>query len=94
VQNADEILSRLNELGGEELKAVRVTVLKDLEPEVFITEALARIIGLEQSKLWNQSTFYKIRQQYKKALGQGRSQAGGPRQFRQSYEMSHASVRR
>ena len=59
VQNANEILSRLNELGGEELKAVRVTVLKGLEPEVFITEALARIIGLEQSKLWNQSTSYK-----------------------------------
>ena len=59
VQNVDEILSRLNELGGEELKAVRVTVLKGLEPEVFITEALARIIGLEQSKLWNQSTSYK-----------------------------------
>ncbi len=71
VQNADEILSRLKELGGEELKAVRVTVLKGLEPEVFITEALARIIGLGQSKLWNQSTSYKNSSAIQESFGTG-----------------------
>jgi hypothetical protein len=56
-QNANEVVSRLDDLGHEELQAIRVTVLKGLEPEIFITEALARIIGLEQFRLWNQSAF-------------------------------------
>jgi hypothetical protein len=54
-QTANEIVSRLDNLGHEELQAIRVTVLKGLEPEIFITEALARKIGLEQLKIWNQN---------------------------------------
>jgi len=56
---ANEVVSRLNELGKEELETVGVTILKSPGIGIFITEALARIIGLEQSKLWNRSTSYK-----------------------------------
>jgi len=56
---ANEVVSRLNKLGREELETVGVTILKSPGIGIFITEALARIIGLEQSKLWNQSTSYK-----------------------------------
>jgi hypothetical protein len=69
VQNADEILSRLNELGGEELKAVRVTILKGHQPEIFITEALAQMIGLEQLRIWNQSISYKNLPQIRESFG-------------------------
>jgi len=54
-QTANEIVSRLDNLGHEELQAIRMTVLKGLESEIFITEALARKIGLEQLRIWNQS---------------------------------------
>jgi hypothetical protein len=68
-QNAHDIVSRLNDLGREELKAVRVTVLKSREPGIFITEALARMIGLEQLRLWNQGTFYKNSPQIRESFG-------------------------
>jgi hypothetical protein len=54
-QNANGIVNRLTDLGSERLEAVPVTVLKGLRPELFITEALARIIGLEQLRIWNQN---------------------------------------
>jgi len=59
-QNTSEIVKRLTDLGSEKLEAVRVTILKGFEPEIFITEALAQIIGWEQLKIWNQSVGYSI----------------------------------
>ena len=58
--NANGLVNRLCDLGNEKLKAVPVTILKGLEPKIFITEALARIIGLEQLRLWNQNASCKI----------------------------------
>jgi len=55
-QNAKDIVTRLNGLGRKELNAVRVSVVKSHEPEIFITDALARMIGWEQFRLWNQNT--------------------------------------
>lgn len=43
-QNASGIVNRLAEFGAEKLEAVPVTVLKGAKPEMFITEALARVI--------------------------------------------------
>jgi hypothetical protein len=59
-QNANGIVKRLTDLGSEKLEAVPVTILKGLKPKIFITEALARIIGWEQLKVWNQGVGYKI----------------------------------
>jgi hypothetical protein len=70
-QNAGEIVSRLNELGRDELAAVGVAVLKSPGVGIFITEALARKIGLEQLRLWNQSTSYKNSRQTPDAFGTG-----------------------
>jgi hypothetical protein len=58
--NANRLVNRLSDVGNETLEAVPVTILKGLEPEIFITEALARIIGLEQLRLWNQNASCKI----------------------------------
>jgi hypothetical protein len=68
-QTANEIVSRLDDLGREELQGIRMTVLKGLKPEIFITEALARKIGLEQFRLWNQSAFYQNSPQQPKSFG-------------------------
>jgi hypothetical protein len=54
-QNANDLISRLSDLEAERLEAVSVIVLKGHEPTIFITEGLARITGLEQSRLWNQN---------------------------------------
>jgi hypothetical protein len=69
--NASEIVSRLNGLGREELETVRVMILKGHEPEIVITEALAQMIGLEQLRLWNQSTSYKNSPQIREDFGIG-----------------------
>jgi hypothetical protein len=68
---ANEVVSRLNKLGREELETVGVTILKSPGIGIFITEALARIIGLEQSKLWNQSTSYKNSPAIQEPFGTG-----------------------
>ena len=68
---ANEVVSRLNKLGREELETVRVTILKGHEPEIFITEALARMIGLEQLRLWDQSISYKNSPQIRESFGTG-----------------------
>ena len=60
LQNANDLISRLSDLEAERLEAVPVIVLKGVEPTIFITEELARITGLEQSRSWNQSASYKI----------------------------------
>jgi hypothetical protein len=69
--NANEIVSRLNDVGREELETVRVTILKGHEPEIVITEALARMIGLEQLRIWNQSISYKNSPQIRESFGTG-----------------------
>jgi len=56
--SASVIVSRLCNLGREELTVVHVTVLKSRELGIFITEALARMLGLEQLTIWKQSTSY------------------------------------
>lgn len=68
-QNASEVLRRLTDLGGKELVAVGVTVLKSPGFGIFITEALARAIGMEQLKLWDQSTSFKGSQQVTETCG-------------------------
>jgi len=68
-QNANEIVNRLADLGHQELQAIRVTVLKGIEPEIFITEALARKIGLEQLRIWNQSASYQNSPQIPESFG-------------------------
>ncbi len=68
-QNANEIVSRLADLGHQELQAIRVTVLKGIEPEIFITEALARKIGLEQLRIWNRSASYQNSPQIPESFG-------------------------
>ena len=68
-QNANEIVKRLTDLGSEKLEAVRVTILKGFEPEIFITDALAQIIGWEQLKIWNQSVGYSISPQIAESFG-------------------------
>jgi hypothetical protein len=70
-QNAGEIVSRLNDLGSDELAAVGVTVLKSPGVGIFITEALARKIGLERLSLWNQNTSYKNSQRIPDTFGTG-----------------------
>jgi hypothetical protein len=67
--NPSEIVSRLNDVGQEELETVRVTILKGHHPEIFITEALARMIGLEQLRIWNQSISYKNSPQIRESFG-------------------------
>ena len=68
--NAGEIVSRLNDLGSDELAAVEVTVVKS-PVGISITEALARKIGLERLGLWNQDTSYKNSRQIPDTFGTG-----------------------
>jgi hypothetical protein len=67
--NASEILSRLNDLSIGDLAAVELTVLKSLRMGIFITEPLARAIGMEQLRLWNQGTSCKNSQQIPDTFG-------------------------
>jgi hypothetical protein len=58
-QYAREVVSRLNDLSPNELEAVGVMIVKGSQMGLCITQALAQLIGLEQLRLWNQSTCYK-----------------------------------
>jgi hypothetical protein len=58
-QCAKEVVSRLNDLSPNELGAVGGTIVKGSQMGLCITQALAQLIGLEQLRLWNQSTSYK-----------------------------------
>jgi len=49
----------LAQLAVEKLQAFRIGVVKGTQPEIFITQELAQILGMEQQKLWNQSAAYK-----------------------------------
>jgi hypothetical protein len=64
-----------------------VTKVKQLD-DTCVSEFKDALYNDEISIHWA----WKLRKE--SAEDQGRSQAGGPRQFRQSYEMSHSSVRR
>ena len=52
------LLNVLVQLAAEKLHALRVEVIKGTRPEIFITEELARIVGMEQRKLWSQNAAY------------------------------------
>ena len=58
-QDASDLLNGLTQLADEKLLALRVEVIKGARPEIFITEELARMIGMEQTQLWNQSAVCK-----------------------------------
>jgi hypothetical protein len=57
-QNANDLVTSLAQLTVEKLETFRVGVFKGTQPEIFITQELAQILGLEQRKLWNQGTVY------------------------------------
>jgi len=69
-QSASELISRLNRLGSDELVNVGVTVLKSPGIGILITEALARLIGLEQL-LWNTSISCQSSPQTRESYGTG-----------------------
>jgi hypothetical protein len=70
-QSASEVISRLSDLGSDELATVGVAVLKSPGIGIFVTEALARMIGLEQLRLWNQSISYQSSPQIRESSGTG-----------------------
>jgi len=53
-QNANDLVNGLARIAVEKLQAFRVGVVKGTLPEIFITQELAQILGMEQQKLWNQ----------------------------------------
>jgi hypothetical protein len=57
-QNANDLVDGLARIAVETLQAFRVGVVKGTLPEIFITQELARILGMEQQELWNQSVVY------------------------------------
>ena len=69
--SASEVISRLNGLGSNDLMKVGVTILKSPGIGIFVTEALARLIGLEQLRIWNQSISYQSSPQIRESSGTG-----------------------
>jgi hypothetical protein len=57
-QNANDLVNGLAQLAVEKLNALRVGVIRGSQSEIFITQELAQILGLEQRKLWNQGAVY------------------------------------
>ncbi|HKV94278.1 MAG TPA: hypothetical protein VJW20_17145 [Candidatus Angelobacter sp.] len=57
-QDAKDLMNGLAQLAGEKLLTLRVEVVKGTRPEIFITQELAQILGMEQRRLWNQGTDY------------------------------------
>lgn len=57
-QNANNLVNGLAQLAVEKLKTFRVEVVKGSQPEIFITQELAQILGMEQRELWTQSDIY------------------------------------
>jgi hypothetical protein len=53
-QHAGDVLSRLNDFPNDELASIRVTILRSPGHEIFITQGLAEMIGVDQSRLWDQ----------------------------------------
>lgn len=53
-----DLLNRLTQVDGEKLESIGVEVIKGTRHEIFVTEELAKIIGLEQLRLWNQGAVY------------------------------------
>lgn len=56
---ASDIVIRLNQLKENELHCITVSIVKGTGMELFVTPALAQLIGLEQTR-WNQSVSCKI----------------------------------
>jgi hypothetical protein len=69
--SAVEVISRLSDLGSDELATVAVAVLKSPGIGIFVTEALARLIGLEQLRRWNPSISYQSSPQMRENSGIG-----------------------
>jgi hypothetical protein len=69
--SASEVISRLNGLGSDDLAKVGVTILKSPGIGIFVTEALARLIGLEKLRIWNQSISYQSSPQIRESYGTG-----------------------
>jgi hypothetical protein len=57
-QDASDLLHGLTQLAAEKLHALRVEVIEGARAEIFITKELARIIEMEQRRLWNQNGGY------------------------------------
>lgn len=70
-QNANDLANGLAQLAIEKLQALRVGVVKGTRPEIFITEELARMIGMEQTELWNQSAVCKNSPKAPESCGPG-----------------------
>ena len=70
-KDANDLLNGLVQLAAEKLHAFRVEVIKGARPEIFITEELARMIGMEQTQLWNQSAVCKNSPKAPESCGTG-----------------------
>lgn len=74
-KDVNDLLNRLIQLPDEKLQALRVEIIKGTGPHIFITEELARMIGTEQPKLWNQSATYKNSPRAPEGCGASRESA-------------------
>jgi hypothetical protein len=70
-KDANDLLNGLTQLATEKLHALRVELIKGTRPEIFITEELARMIGMEQTQLWNQSAVCKNSPKAPESYGPG-----------------------
>lgn len=70
-QDANDLVNGLTQV-AEKVSAIRVEVIKGTRAEIFITEELARIIGMEQRRLWNQSGGYSDSPKAPGSCGQNR----------------------
>lgn len=70
-QDTNELVKGLTQLAGEKVQALRVSVIKGSSPEIFITEKLARMIGMEQRRLWNQGAVYNNSRKAPESCGPG-----------------------
>ena len=70
-QDASDLLNGLVQLAEGKLQTLRVEIIKGARPEIFITEELARMIGMEQAQLWNQSVVCKNSPKAPESCGPG-----------------------
>lgn len=74
-KDAKDLMNRLAQLAGEKLQTLHVEVVKGTRPEIFITQELAQILGMEQRRLWNQSVPYNNLQKTPESCGPGQESA-------------------
>jgi hypothetical protein len=55
----NDLVDRLTRLAAEQSHVLRIEVIEGSRAGIFITKELARMIGMEQLKLCNQSDPYK-----------------------------------